>query len=163
VREENRNGLPRPLLRFRLAGMLVLMGEQAKSQFLPPADVGPLAGAQAALELLMVPPAGRLADRIGLAPVLAITFLPVPYLLGVGTATSLPLLAGLQPLEAAAVAGFGIGLYSAGWAAATLATGLPTAGAAQLVGSGAGLRLGALTGWGLLLATRRLAGHRQAT
>jgi MFS transporter, SET family, sugar efflux transporter len=189
-----RRGPPRPLLLFCLAGMLVIMGEQAKSLFLPlrltqglhlpPADVGLLAGAQAALELVMMPLAGRLADRLGLAPVLALTFfLPVPYLLGVSTATGLPLLVGLQLLEAAAVAGFdglayveaqrlapgqegfGVNLYSAGWAAATLATGLLIGGGAQVVGIDAGLRLGALAalvGWGLLLTTHRLAGRRHA-
>ena len=182
-----RRGLPRPLLLFCLAGLLVIMGEQAKSLFLPlritqglhlpPADFGLLAGAQALLELIMMPVAGRLADRIGLAPVLALTFfLPVPYLLSVSTATGLPLLVGLQLLEAAAVAGFdglayveaqrlapgqeglGVSLYASSWAGATLASGLLIGATAQVVGIDAGLRLGALSalaGWGLLLVTFR--------
>jgi SET family sugar efflux transporter-like MFS transporter len=164
--------------------MLVMMGEQTKSQFLPPGDVGLLAGAQALLELITMPVAGRLADRIGLAPVLAITFfLTVPYRLGVSTTTNLPLLVGLQLLEAAAVAGFnglayveaqrrapgqegfGISLYSSGFPAATLATGLLIGGTSHVVGIAAGLRLGALValvGWGLLLGTLRFDGRRQA-
>jgi MFS transporter, SET family, sugar efflux transporter len=136
-----------------------------------------LAGAQAALELITMPLVGRLADRLGMAPVLAITFfLPAPYLLGVSTATGLPLLVGLQLLEAAAVAGFdglayveaqrlapgqeglGISLYASSWAAATLASGLLIGATAQAVGIDAALRLGALAalvGWVLLLVTLR--------
>lgn len=61
--------------------------------------------------------------------------------------------------------GFGISLYSAGFAAATLATGLLIGGSAPVVGSSAGRRLGApatLTGWGLLLGTLRFDGRRWA-
>lgn len=180
-------GVPASLVLFCLAGILVMMGEQAKSQFLPlrltqqlhlpPTEVGLLFGAQAAMELAILPLAGYLADRIGLAPALLITFsMPAFYLLGVSTATSVPVLFGLQLLEAAAVAGFsglayvqaqrlapgregfGVALYSSGFSAARLATGLVVGSASQVVGIAGGLRVGAvaaLFGWLLLLVALR--------
>src|SRR6185312_3484135 len=79
-----------PLILFCLAGLLVMVSDQAKTQFLPlrlteqlhlsPATVGLLFGVQAALELITMPLAGRAADTLGIAPVLLLTFaLPIPY------------------------------------------------------------------------------------
>jgi MFS family permease len=101
---------------FCLAGTLVMISDQAKTQFLPlrltqqlhlqPSSIGLLFGFQAVLELLTMPLTGRLADRLGMTPVLLITFaLPIPYLLGVSSATSLGPLFALQILQASAVAG----------------------------------------------------------
>ena len=183
-----RRGLPWPLLVFCLAGLLVIMGEQAKSLFLPlritqglhlpPADFGLLAGAQAALELLTMPLVGRLADRLGMAPMhgdhlLLAGALPArrqhgdrPAAAGraaqcwrrppwpASTAWPTSRRSGSRPGQE----GLGISLYASSWAAATLASGLLIGATAQVVGIDAGLRLGALAalvGWVLLLVTLR--------
>jgi SET family sugar efflux transporter-like MFS transporter len=176
-------GLSISLWLFCAAAVLVMMAEQAKLQFfplrvtqelgMPPGTVGVIFGVQATLELGILPLAGWLADRAGLVPLLLITCLaPVPYVFGLSTATQLPVLLGLQVLGATAVAGysglayvqvqrlapgregFALTLYSSGFAAATLATGLLIGGAVQLVGVSGGLRtatLPAFAGWVLMV------------
>jgi SET family sugar efflux transporter-like MFS transporter len=162
-----------PLVIFCLAGVLVMISDQAKTQFLPlrltqqlhfmPATVGALFGFQALLELISMPLAGRIADRIGAAPVLLVTFaLPVPYLLGVSSTTNVALLFALQLLQASAVAGFSAlafvqaqalapgregfatTLYGAGFSASQLTAGLLVGGMAQWVGVAGSLRLSAV-------------------
>jgi SET family sugar efflux transporter-like MFS transporter len=176
-----------PLILFCLAGLLVMMSDQAKIQFLPlrlteqlhlqPATVGLLFGVQAALELIVMPLAGRIADRVGLAPVLLLTFaLPIPYMLGVSSTTNLTLLFALQGLQAAAVAGFNAlafvqaqtlapgregfatTLYGAGFSASRVATGLLFGSIAQQVGIAGSLRLSVIPvviGWLLLVVGLR--------
>jgi SET family sugar efflux transporter-like MFS transporter len=176
-----------PLALFCLAGMLVMISDQAKLQFLPlrltqqlhlsPSTVGLLFGVQAVLELIAMPLAGRVADTIGLAPVLLLTFaLPVPYMLGVSSTTNVSLLFALQALQATAVAGFqalafvqaqalapgregfATTLYGAGFSASGLVAGLLVGGAAQHVGIAASLRLSVVPvviGWMLLAVVLR--------
>ncbi len=180
-------GTPWPLILFCLAGLLVMVSDQAKTQFLPlrltqqlhlsPATVGLLFGVQAALELITMPLAGWAADKIGIAPVLLLTFaLPIPYMLGVSAATNIALLFALQPLQAAAVAGFNAlafvqaqtlapgregfatTLYGAGFSASRVATGLLVGGTAQQIGIAGSLRLSVVPvviGWALLAAGLR--------
>jgi MFS transporter, SET family, sugar efflux transporter len=176
-----------PLILFCLAGLLVMMSDQAKIQFLPvrltdqlhlrPATVGLLFGVQAALELIVMPLAGWIADKVGLAPVLLLTFaLPIPYLFGVSGTTNFALLFALQGLQAAAVAGFNAlafvqaqtlapgregfatTLYGAGFSASRVATGLLFGGIAQQVGIAGSLRLSVVPvaiGWLLLVVGLR--------
>jgi SET family sugar efflux transporter-like MFS transporter len=159
-----------PLLLFCLAGTLVMLSDQAKSQFLPlrltqqvhlaPSTVGLLFGAQAVIELATMPLAGWLADAAGLAPVLLLTFaMPVPYLLGVSVATGTGTLLALQAVQATAVAGFAslgyvqaqrlapgreglaTSLYGSAYSASQLAAGLIVGGMAQQAGIAGALRL----------------------
>jgi SET family sugar efflux transporter-like MFS transporter len=179
-----------PLAIFCLAGMLVMISDQAKLQFLPlrmtqqlhlsPSTVGLLFGVQALLELIAMPLAGRIADTIGLAPVLLVTFaLPVPYMLGVSSTTNVSLLFALQALQATAVAGFqalafvqaqalapgregfATMLYGSGFSASGLVAGLLVGSAAQQVGIAGSLRLSivpVVIGWMLLAVVLRRRG-----
>jgi SET family sugar efflux transporter-like MFS transporter len=176
-----------PLVLFCIAGLLVMSSDQAKTLFLPlrltqdlhflPSTVGILFGFQAILELGTMPLAGRVADKIGLAPVLLVTFaLPIPYLLAVSSTSNVALLFALQILQATAVAGFSAlafaqaqslapghegfatTLYGAGFSASRFTTGLFVGGMAQWVGIAGSLRLSALPvllGCLLLIVTMR--------
>ncbi len=162
-----------PLLLLCLSGMLVMLSDQAKSQFLPlrltqqvhlpPSTIGLIFGVQAVLELASMPLSGWLADAIGLGPVLVATFaLPVPYLLAVSVATSTPALLALQIIQATAVAGFeslafvqaqrlapgregfATSLYGSGFSASQLVAGLLVGATAQQAGIAGALRLSAV-------------------
>jgi SET family sugar efflux transporter-like MFS transporter len=133
-----------------------------------------LFGVQAVLELATMPLAGWLADAVGLGPVLIVTFaMPVPYLLGISTATGTPALLALQMIQATGVAGFeslafvqaqrlapgregfATSLYGSSFSASQLAAGLIVGVAAQRAGIVGALRLSAvpvLLGCLLLLA-----------
>gem|GEM_PF-2089219 len=166
-------GSLRPLVLFCLAGLLVMISDQAKTQFLPlrltdelhmlPSTVGLLFGFQAMIELGTMPLAGLIADKIGLAPVLMVTFaLPIPYLLVVSSTSNLAVLFALQVVQATAVAGFlalafvqaqalapgregfATTLYGAGFSASRFAAGLLVGSMAQGVGVAGSLQLSAV-------------------